>query len=963
MATKDAEYINEKSSRPKRAKVNAGIKAAVNAPINAKAPAKSKKKSKQQYEDDDEPTFIGNWVANTNWPELLKDLSGLILLVLGLVVMFSLLSYDPSDPSSNVTGGAPVRNWIGPTGANIASTLYGALGVLALTIPLLLLAVGYFLLRPRQFRMSGVKLLGGLMVIGAIFGMLALFDLDMRANGNFHLGGWVGHLLVKDGLVNRFNFIGALILLGALLLAGLVIATPLSMTSIIGFVDDFLPGDQMGWWQSLRSSFGWAREEEEEVHLNLQQPRRPVRAPVRKALEPMVTERANKLGNGTAPVVARKPDLSTVLEDGGDDVVVEEEDELPEIVQRDVTPKAVARAPKTAAEDVMSAISKLKTWPVALRGDQAKLPIPKTETLPLDDEAEDYDSFNDELPDDFDDLGGDGDVPWDTTTGVTRKAPRPPTPPPLGRSVDEMLASATVKRIEPAEAAEIVKESKLQRLAKTAARMLANYKLPEADLLTEAPPRPEFTDDDLMERARLLAEKCKEFNVSGKVTRISPGPVVTTFEFKPDPGVKYSRITGLVDDLCLGLKAESVRIDRIPGKSTVGIEVPNTVREVIRLREVVEAKEFRDSKARLSLALGKNIYGSHYVADLAKMPHLLIAGATGAGKSVALNSILISILYKASPNDVKLILVDPKRLELGLYADLPHLLTPIVTDAKRASYSLKWAVSEMENRYKHLAAFGVRNIEQYNHEVTTNPNLKPLGDNSEDKPQPLPYIVIIIDELADLMMVSARDVEESITRLAQMARAVGIHLILATQRPSVDVITGLIKANFPSRIAFRVSSKVDSRTIIDGNGAEGLLGQGDMLFLPPGTSRLVRVHGAYVDEKEVKRVCDFIRDQGRPAYDERVTMSDKEAEGVDGEDRPRDEKYYDAVKIVIEMGRASTSVLQRRLGIGYGRAASIIDMMEREGIVGPSEGASKPRAVLVKPDFLDRVEQMREDQY
>ena len=966
MAIKDAEYINEKSPRTKRTKVNAGIKAAVNAPINARPAAKSKKKSKQ-YEED-EPTFIGNWVANTNWPELLKDLSGLILLVLGVVVMFSLLSYDPSDPSSNVTGGAPVRNWIGPTGANIASTLYGALGVLALTIPLILLAVGYFLLRPRQFRMSGVKLLGWLMVVGAIFGLLALFDMDMRANGNFHLGGWVGHLMVKDGLVDRFNFIGALILLAALLLAGLVISTPLSMTSMVRVVDDLLPGDQMSWWQSLRGSFGgWERDEEEEVHLNLQQPRRAVRAPVRKTLEPMVTEKNNKLGNGTATVVARKPDLSTVLEGNADKVEFEPADEMPEIVQRDVTPKAPVRALRTAAEDATPAISKLKTWPVALRGDQAKLPIktaqPASIADNLADHNEDYDSFHDDLPDEFDDLGGDGDVPWDTTTGVTKRVPRPPTPPPLGRTVDEMLASATVKRIEQPEPAEIVKESKLQRLAKSAARMLANYKLPEADLLTEAPPRPEFTDDDLMERARLLAEKCKEFNVSGKVTRISPGPVVTTFEFKPDPGVKYSRITGLVDDLCLGLKAESVRIDRIPGKSTVGIEVPNTVREVIRLREVVEAKEFRDSKARLSLALGKNIYGSHYVADLARMPHLLIAGATGAGKSVALNSILISLLYKSSPNDVKLILVDPKRLELGLYADIPHLLTPIVTDAKRASYSLKWAVSEMENRYKHLAAFGVRNIEQYNHEVTTNPSLKPLGDNSEDKPQPLPFIVIIIDELADLMMVSARDVEESITRLAQMARAVGIHLILATQRPSVDVITGLIKANFPSRIAFRVSSKVDSRTIIDGNGAEGLLGQGDMLFLPPGTSRLVRIHGAYVDEKEVKRVCDFIRDQGRPAYDERVTMSDKEAEGVDGEDRPRDEKYYDAVKIVIEMGRASTSVLQRRLGIGYGRAASIIDMMEREGIVGPSEGASKPRAVLVKPDFLDRVEQMREDEY
>jgi S-DNA-T family DNA segregation ATPase FtsK/SpoIIIE len=505
-------------------------------------------------------------------------------------------------------------------------------------------------------------------------------------------------------------------------------------------------------------------------------------------------------------------------------------------------------------------------------------------------------------------------------------------------------------------------ESKLSKVAKNVARLMANFKLPESEMLAVPAARPEVADAELMDRARQLAEKCSEFNVSGKVTRISPGPVVTTFEFKPDPGVKYSRITGLVDDLCLGLKAESVRIDRIPGKSTVGIEVPNTTRETIRLREVIESKEFRDSSSKLTLALGKTIYGSNYVADLKKMPHLLIAGATGAGKSVALNSILISMLYKASPDEVKFILVDPKRLELGLYADLPHLLTPIVTDPKRASYSLKWAVSEMENRYKHLAAFGVRNIDQYNTDVCASFDPKRDADK-DDVPKPLPYIVVIIDELADLMMVSARDVEESITRLAQMARAVGIHLILATQRPSVDVITGLIKANFPSRISFRVSSKVDSRTIIDSNGAEGLLGQGDMLFLPPGTSRLVRVHGAYVDEKEVKRVCDFIRAQGQPAYDERVTMSEKEMEGSEVGELRRDEKYYEAVKIVVEMGRASTSVLQRRLRIGYGRAASIIDMMEHEGVIGPEEGASKPRQVLVKADFLERIGQMREEEY
>ncbi|MGH9834584.1 MAG: DNA translocase FtsK, partial [Blastocatellia bacterium] len=339
---------------------------------------------------------------------------------------------------------------------------------------------------------------------------------------------------------------------------------------------------------------------------------------------------------------------------------------------------------------------------------------------------------------------------------------------------------------------------------------------------------------------------------------------------------------------------------------------------------------------------------------------LLIAGATGAGKSVALNAVLVSLIYKANPEEVKLILIDPKRLELGLYADIPHLISPIVTDPKRASYALKWAVSEMENRYKHLAAFGVRNIDQYNAEVNSNSGRIPAADD-EEAPKPLPYIVVIIDELADLMMVSARDVEESITRLAQMARAVGIHLVLATQRPSVDVITGLIKANFPSRISFRVSSKVDSRTIIDSNGAEQLLGNGDMLFLPPGTSRLVRVHGAYVDEKEVKRISDFVRSQGKPAYDDKIVMSEKELQGDEFGEMKKDEKYDEAVRIVVEMGRASTSVLQRRLRIGYGRAASIIDMMEREGIVGPEDG-SKPRQVLVKADFRERLDQMQEDE-
>jgi S-DNA-T family DNA segregation ATPase FtsK/SpoIIIE len=384
----------------------------------------------------------------------------------------------------------------------------------------------------------------------------------------------------------------------------------------------------------------------------------------------------------------------------------------------------------------------------------------------------------------------------------------------------------------------------------------------------------------------------------------------------------------------------------MPGKPHVGIEVPNPHRETIHLREVVESKQFRESNSKLTIALGKTIDGLNYVADLAKMPHLLIAGATGAGKSVGVNSLIVSILYKARPDEVKFILVDPKRLELGLYDGIPHLATPIITDPKRAAISLKWAVGEMEKRYKDLAGWGVRNIDGYNAEVERRNFAKDFNDDGQPH-KTLPYIVIIIDELADLMMVSGHDVEEAITRLAQMARAVGIHLVLATQRPSVDVITGLIKANFPSRISYRVSSKVDSRTIIDANGAEQLLGRGDMLFLPPGTSRLVRVHGAYVDETEIGKIVTHVKKQCMPSYDETITQSEEEALGLDGEGGERDELFEDALRICVEMKRASTSVLQRRLRIGYGRAAAILDMMEREGFIGQADGA-RPRPILAR---------------
>ncbi len=416
------------------------------------------------------------------------------------------------------------------------------------------------------------------------------------------------------------------------------------------------------------------------------------------------------------------------------------------------------------------------------------------------------------------------------------------------------------------------KSSASVRIAKGA----TSFRLPSPELLRVAPRSEKIEEDELKECAHAIEQKCQEFDIGGRITQINPGPVVTTYEFKPEAGIKYSRITGLADDLCLALKAESILIERIPGKSTVGIEVPNAHRQTIALREQIESAEFINSPSKMTLALGKDLIGRNRVSDLAQMPHLLIAGSTGTGKSVFLNSLILSMLYKATPDELKLVMIDPKRLELGLYEDIPHLLAPVVTDPKVASNVLRNATREMESRLKLLAERGVRNIDQYNRTFQKGQSMSLFDelDNSEHKP--LPYIVIIIDELADLMMVDTSNVEESITRLAQMARAVGIHLILATQRPSVDVITGLIKANFPARISFRVASKVDSRTILDANGSESLLGRGDMLYLPAGSARLNRMHGPYVTEDEISAVCDHWRSQGKAVYNERLLEAPKD---------------------------------------------------------------------------------------
>ena len=465
------------------------------------------------------------------------------------------------------------------------------------------------------------------------------------------------------------------------------------------------------------------------------------------------------------------------------------------------------------------------------------------------------------------------------------------------------------------------------------------FKLPAVGLLA-APPASSLsrTREELETNAQTLKKKLHDFGVDGHIVQASPGPVITSYEFEPASGVKVSQVVNLADDLALAMKVAAVRIiGPIPGRGTVAVEVPNPETATVYLREILVSPEFVATKGRLPLALGKDTTGNAVIADLAAMPHLLIAGSTGSGKSVGLNTMICSLLYKATPADVRFLLIDPKRLELGVYEKIPHLLAPVVTDAKEASARLKWIVGKMDARYKQLQAKAVRNIEGYNKEVPP-----------EER---LPYWVVVVDELADLMMVSAGEVQNSLIRLAQIARAVGIHLIIATQRPSVDVVTGLIKANFPTRIAFQVASKVDSRTVLDGNGAEQLLGRGDMIFVPPGASRQMRVHGCWVSDKEVKAICEFLRTQGSAVYEHVELPSEEAGFGGGGEDR--DDIYWDAVNLVIAQRAASISFLQRRLGLGYPKAARFIDMMEQDRIIGPGQGA-KPREILVGPEYLQK---------
>ena len=811
-----------------------------------------------------------------------NEIIAILFIALGLLLALCLISaaFHPNDPSWNSAGENETQNWIGSVGANVAATAFQFIGLAAYLLPLLLFAAAWRRFHTFTIQNSWTRIAGVAVLVVAASALLSISQMRPLFDASVQPGGLLG-AVVAQGLASGLSSVGATVLLVAFAATGLLLATNFSFVRLYEIVANAI-GSRFAFVGKLPERFrAWRQMRAEQARL-----RKETKEAIKAEREAAKTALKQTLNLSPAERVAdfMKQPLAPA--------------EAPQVIRADVKRTAIGEAevppPVVASAAAGAAAGVTSPPPAVVTGRSGKRSIIPASDVAVTDEDEE---------------------------------------------VEDMVRGASVVRVQTEAPAPT-------KLPFDAARRVnySDYALPPMSFLNEAPPHSEQAEAELLGLATRLAEKCKEFNVTGQIKHICPGPVVTTYEFKPDPGVKYSRVVSLVDDLCLALKAESIRIDRMPGKPHVGIEVPNPRRETIFLREVIESRAFQESGSKLTIALGKTIDGLNYVADLAKMPHLLIAGTTGSGKSVGVNSLIVSILYRARPDEVKFILIDPKRLELGLYEDIPHLATPIIVDPKLASRSLKWAVAEMERRYRDLAGWGVRNIDGYNTEIMRRNLVKEYDDKGEPW-KPLPYIVIIIDELADLMMTSGREVEESITRLAQMARAVGIHLVLATQRPSVDVITGLIKANFPSRISFRVSSKIDSRTIIDTNGAEQLLGRGDMLFLPPGTSRLIRVHGAYIDETEIGRIVSHIKSQGPPAYDESITQTEEEALGLETSGGEHDELFEEALRICVEMKRASTSVLQRRLRIGYGRAAAILDIMEREGLIGQADG-SRPRPVL-----------------
>jgi DNA segregation ATPase FtsK/SpoIIIE, S-DNA-T family len=834
---------------------------------------------------------------------------GLVLVLVSLLLFLALATFHASDPSLNTaTDSAVARNWVGPFGAYLSDVLMQSLGLTAFLLPFWLGGVGWTWMQSRPGGSPILRWLGTLLALIFLPAVFGLLPWHWRWLHIVPVEGVVGRL-VAGLLVVYLNIQGAWLVATALAACGLYFASAISFWVIRENLAERW-AQICSWrekWRDRREERAEMRAEREALQVEQNQP-----VPFAK----LVT--AIGLDEESEPPI-RRPNrfLSFFMrrratrQDPLDEIPAYQRKDLQqgsEVPTETAIPITHRRPSIWERREPETATAAPPTVPAALAAPLRPMQAEPGAAQPVN--------------------------PW----AAAKPAPLQDSPQPHGEEIAiHNRADAQL------------------RMVTIAPKNMGGFKLPSSTLLSAGEAPQSVREDELREEAKVLVEKCAEFDVRGQVVQINPGPMVTTFEFKPEAGVKYSRVTGLADDLCLAMRAESILIERMPGKSTVGIQVPNHERETIHLRDVIESETFVKARSRLTISMGKDINGRIVTADLASMPHILIAGSTGSGKSVAINAMIMSLLYRTTPHQVRLILVDPKRVELGMYEGVPHLFTPIITEPKLAANALRNAVREMERRMKLLASRSVRHIDQYN--KLFEGSMPSLFDEGEQE-EPLPYIIIIIDELADLMMLDRANVEESVTRLAQMARAVGIHLILATQRPSVDVITGLIKANIPTRISFRLATKVDSRTILDTNGAEALLGRGDMLFLPPGTSRLMRLHAPYVSEKETAAVVDFWKSQGQAEYVEGFLESPKdERAAIEGENEDANEDdpmFDDAVRLVFEFGKASTSLLQRRLRIGYGRAAHLIDLMERDGLVGAADGP-RPRELLKAPNWLHEI--------
>jgi len=858
-------------------------------------------------------------------PEKGNELAGLLLVFLSIFLFLSLGSYHPRDPSlfHRVAEPLPAHNWTGSAGAHVAAVAFSFLGLTCLLLPFFLLVAGWRRLR----RGASVRVVGrGFGVALLLASTPGLLQLTLqRVNwreGSVAAGGAFGQLLA-DLLQVRLNFAGTL----TVLIAGVACGTALAVQSTLGGLLTAWRERLRQVWQDHTLSRERKRERREKERVR--------RRIITKHLQRVVQEKEDKqkeekrAKEETPPAVrgpAVRPPGSP--RPAGGPLPAE-----PLVISPSAVPSDRLDLPLRGSQPPRSAR-------VTERRGEPEPGVRKVSASELREDEEFH------------------------AVRAAFEAASAPEPPPSAPRVVVRQPGASSTSTATAPLASAVRPAKPAAQPQLfPAAEIAPGTLPPINLLQMGEGRSQADEAELVRLGELIRTRCEEFGVEGSIDGISPGPVITVFELQPAPGVKVSQVVNLQDDLALALKAESVRIDRMPGRSTLGIEVPNRQRGIIRLGSLLADDRFRKSPSVLTMALGTDIHGEPFYADLATMPHLLVAGATGAGKSVGLQSMITSILYKATREEVQFIFIDPKRIELGVYADIPHLKCEVVVDPKKAANALRWAVAEMERRYRLLAEVHVRSIAYYNRAIQDPEVQQRLSLSDEVQSsftaadlKPMPYYVVIIDELADLMMVSSSEVETSIARLAQMARAVGIHLIIATQRPSVDVLTGTIKANFPCRISFATASRHDSRTILDQVGSEKLLGKGDMLMMPPGSSRIMRLHGAYISEQETAALIRWLKKLGKPELDPDVLKAPDDGAASGGGDNDNDDDLYDeAARLVVAERQASASFLQRRMRIGFSRAARLIDMMERDGLLGPPQG-SKPREVLVKPDYYEEVD-------